>query len=189
MFSGKSLDEDNAHISQQTTIPAISVKWHPLMNNILYSANANGSIMMYNRDTKKQIMLIKENNDTTCIDINSRGSYLASVGKDHRIRLYDLTSPEITLATSYSSVIQDIEQNYSSDAAVSVQLESQAHSNRVFSIKFHKDENDIFFTAGWDRTVKIWDRRSKSGIVNTIYGPSVCGDGIDLKVGLFLNSN
>ena len=59
MFSGKSLDEDNIHISQLTTIPAICVKWHPLMQNILYSANANGSIMMYDRDKKKQVMLIK----------------------------------------------------------------------------------------------------------------------------------
>jgi WD40 repeat protein len=152
------------------------------MQNILYSANANGSIMMYDRDKKHQIMLVKEDNDTTCIDINSRGKYMATVGKDHRIRLYDLTSPEIELDATYSSFSKDIEQNYKSEARVSIQLEDQAHSSRVFSIKFHKQEPDTFFTAGWDRTVKIWDRRSKSGVIDTIYGPSVCGDGIDHKV-------
>ena len=59
VFSGKALDDDNNHISQSTTIPAINVKWHPLFPNILYSANANGSIMMYDRDKKKQTLLIK----------------------------------------------------------------------------------------------------------------------------------
>ncbi len=110
--------------------------------------------------------------------MNYRGNYLASAGADHRIRLYDLTRSDVVLAQSYACMVQ----NSQVEEIIAAQLDSKAHACRIFSLKFHLDEADIFFTGGWDRTVKIWDRRVSGGIVNTIYGPLVCGDGIDLKV-------
>ena len=42
---------------------------------------------------------------------------------------------------------------------------------------------DLLLTGGWDRTVKVWDRRLQNGIVNTIHGPFICGsDAIDINV-------
>jgi hypothetical protein len=57
------------------------------------------------------------------------------------------------------------------------------NAHRLFSIKFDKNNQDVFYTGGWDRNVKIWDLRLKNGIVSTIYGNlNICADGIDVKV-------
>lgn len=35
------------------------------------------------------------------------------------------------------------------------------HANRVFSIKFIKDQPNIFISGGWDGNVLIWDLRDR----------------------------
>lgn len=36
-------------------------------------------------------------------------------------------------------------------------INSPGHTNRVFSIKFSKNDPNIVASAGWDKTVIIWD--------------------------------
>ena len=33
------------------------------------------------------------------------------------------------------------------------------HSNRVFSVKFVTDDNNLIISGGWDNNIKIWDIR------------------------------
>jgi COMPASS component SWD3 len=33
------------------------------------------------------------------------------------------------------------------------------HSNRIFSVKFDKEEENLLISGGWDRSVKVWDIR------------------------------
>lgn len=40
-------------------MPALTVKWHPQLPNILYSANANGSLMQFDREKLKTNLLVK----------------------------------------------------------------------------------------------------------------------------------
>jgi WD40 repeat protein len=52
------------------------------------------------------------------------------------------------------------------------------HSNRVFSVKFTKNEN-VIISGGWDNTIQIWDIR-EGHAVRSIYGPHICGDALDI---------
>jgi len=31
------------------------------------------------------------------------------------------------------------------------------HSNRIFSVKFVTDDNNLILSAGWDNNIKVWD--------------------------------
>lgn len=54
------------------------------------------------------------------------------------------------------------------------------HSNRIFSVKFDPGNPCVIYSGGWDCTVNIWDTRTHKNI-GTIYGPQICGEGIDIK--------
>lgn len=53
------------------------------------------------------------------------------------------------------------------------------HQNRIFSLKCHPDDANILVTAGWDRSIKIYDIRDK-GPVASIGGSLCTGDGLDI---------
>src|SRR5690606_32880940 len=70
------------------------------------------------------------------------------------------------------------------------------HSSRVYCIKFGKEDNpQLVYTAGWDKMVHIWDMREgkpfarDKGVYKGIYGPLICGDGIDIHSNLILTSS
>lgn len=46
----------------------------------------------------------------------------------------------------------------------------------------------VLVSAGWDRTVQIWDARLQRS-VRSIYGPYCCGDSLDLRGGLILTGS
>ena len=39
----------------------------------------------------------------------------------------------------------------------------------------------MLISGGWDYRVLIWDIRQKKPEANQIYGPLICGDGIDMR--------
>ena len=55
-----------------------------------------------------------------------------------------------------------------------------AHTNRIFTLKFIDDNENLLMSAGWDETLLFWDLRIKSS-QNFIYGPLICGDALDYK--------
>lgn len=58
--------------------------------------------------------------------------------------------------------------------------ELPGHSNRVFTVKFNPNDQNVICSGGWDNTVQIYDIRKK-GPIASIYGPHICGDAIDFK--------
>ena len=58
-------------------------------------------------------------------------------------------------------------------------LKTPGHQNRIFSIKCHPEDENILATAGWDRSVKIYDIRTK-GPVASIGGAQISGDSLDI---------
>lgn len=55
-----------------------------------------------------------------------------------------------------------------------------SHSNRVFCIKWHPEDVNLFYSGGWDKSVFMWDVRTKTAVKN-IYGYYIGGQAIDVK--------
>ncbi len=47
----------------------------------------------------------------------------------------------------------------------------------------------MFFTGGWDSTVRLWDVRQKDTYVRKFSGPSVSADSLDLRGDVLLVGN
>ena len=43
----------------------------------------------------------------------------------------------------------------------------------------------VVVSGGWDNTVQVWDERCGDGAVRQMFGPHVCGDALDVQVGLY----
>jgi WD40 repeat protein len=56
----------------------------------------------------------------------------------------------------------------------------QGHNMRIYCVKFNKDIDNpnLLYSAGWDQNLTTWDLRTRKPVSN-IYGPLICGDGID----------
>lgn len=56
------------------------------------------------------------------------------------------------------------------------------HSNRVFCVKFYKDDDNRLITGGWDNKIVFWDLRQEKPI-HTEMGRMIYGDAIDVFEG------
>lgn len=55
-----------------------------------------------------------------------------------------------------------------------------SHDNRVFCLKWNPYDPNVFFSGGWDKTVFIWDIRSKTA-VSKVFGLYMGGSAIDIN--------
>ncbi len=178
----KSVPKSVLNTSKTSTynMPVISVKWFPysnFANNILFYAHVNGYIGVLNQVTMKKQLIIEEDNEISSMDFNVDGSYLAVVGRDWCVRMYDTNLSR----SSFNKMT--LKYGCHGTCHNSGNTGIVMHTNRLQSVKFSNVSNDIFFTGGWDRSVKIWDKRTVHGLVNTVHGPFICGgDGIDVCV-------
>jgi len=178
----------NLHRSETYNMPITSMKWYPFNDystNLLFYAHVNGYIGVLDRTSMKKMLIIEESDEIASIDFNNDGSYLACVGKDYCIKIYDTNLNR----TSFNKQVQKY--GCPDKCHNTTNLAGQVlHTNRLQSVKFSNTSNDVFFTGGWDRSVKIWDKRTQYGIVNTIHGPFICGaDGIDVYNYLVLTAS
>ena len=61
--------------------------------------------------------------------------------------------------------------------------------NRIFSLRGIKKDPNLFFTGGWDSTIRLWDVRAPNNYVRKFSGPSVSADSLDLKNNVLLVGN
>jgi len=61
-------------------------------------------------------------------------------------------------------------------------ISAPGHSNRVFSVKYIPELQDVIVSAGWDNNVFIWDVRERHPI-DYFKAPKVSGDALDYKAG------
>jgi COMPASS component SWD3 len=158
-----------------TRLPTMAVRFRPekaKSRNVLVSVDSSGSVLHWHLSSGKCLHEIVEDathpltqrqyrNQIFALEYSRDGELFCTAGKDYSLRIYE----EAT-----KSLVTTLSQN--------VMGTSRGHSNCVFSVKWHPTDPQIVLSAGWDNTVCIWDRRTRSGAVRSIFGPHVCGDSL-----------
>ena len=157
-----------------TNLPLLAVKFHPcIAKDLLFTGGSNGVLQIWNMENYNVVHSAEEiSNQIMSIDFTGDGLSVASVGKDSCVRIYDSSTLAINRCYPGTKTL-DIN-TVGSDMSV------PGHSGKILAVKFHPDDRNMLVTASWDRTLKVWDMRLDSA-VRTIYGPNVCGDGLDIN--------
>lgn len=154
--------------SKQQDLPTTCARFRPPLllsgtKNVLLTGNANGVVSHWHVMSKTEIFTtIEEDNQIYAVEYRPDGEHFLTAGRDATIRIYDeaTKTQHITLASGRTAG-------------------TTGHSNRVYSVKYVPGSSDILVSGGWDNTVLVWDVRA-GHCVRSIYGPHICGDGIDI---------
>ncbi|KAJ1496403.1 WD40-repeat-containing domain protein, partial [Baffinella frigidus] len=148
--------------------PTCSIRFRPnnqssKTRNVLTSASANGEVKHWHMTSMKCLhTIVEKDNQVFALDYRFDGLKFATAGSDYKLRIYDESTKSLqaTLTGGYGRT-------------------KSGHSNRVFSVKFSPDDDNVVLSAGWDNTVQIWDIRMDSP-VRSCFGCHVTGDALDL---------
>ncbi|XP_033631212.1 uncharacterized WD repeat-containing protein all2124-like [Asterias rubens] len=168
------------HKGGRMELPVMGLSFHPSHRDELVAVGADGSVTTWNVDNCHKKLANKEkNNEINALDFSLDGDVYATAGKDLCVRIYDAETHELLQMYEGSNQLL-LEEDDVNDFG---------HGRRVFALKFHPDDNNIFVTGGWDNCLKVWDKRTNHGVQRTIGGPHVCGNGIDIKAGKILTAS
>lgn len=166
--------------SDQSGKPITTVlKFKPVSDSgeqetVLLAGDNDGHITKFDVTDGMEIDKIEwqgeEENKIYSMDYSSNGRQFATAGYDGMVRIYD----DITM-----KMVQDCDPFKSGHAG---------HSNRVFSVKFNKQDPNILISGGWDNNIIIHDIREK-GPVNAIIGAYICGESLDFSGNTILSGS
>ena len=154
-------------------LPATSLRFRPSSDatrtkNVLVSANAVGAIQHWHVTSGKCLhTIVEEDNQVFALDYRPDGGEFATGGKDMTVRIYDEATKTRTL---------ELKSGLGYGPTVTA-----GHSNRIFSVKFHPEDENLLLSGGWDNTIQVWDKRAGHS-VRSIFGPHLCGDSLDVCV-------
>lgn len=138
----------------------------------LISTSAGGHVSLWNTvklEKGPEVEVHEENNEVNAADVCRDNSFFATAGKDRRIRIYDAKRFELCS----TSRAPDYETMDEADSLL-------GHTKRIFAVRFHPQENNVFLTGGWDNCVKVWDKRILRSARKSLNGPHICGKSIDV---------
>ena len=151
-----------------STFPITCLRWKPFNKTTLILVTAEGYILEVHSKSGKILQeIIEENNPLMCVDYSPDGMLFATGGNDKFVRLYD---------DNTKTLIKKLERH---------KYNLPEHSNRIFAVKFSKKDTNLLLSGGWDNTILLYDIRARE-VQNYLYGPHICGDGMDLKDDLLL---
>ena len=152
----------------ESGMPMTAVRFRPHSSasktkNVLLAVNSDGSVQHWHITSGKCLHKIEdENNQLYTVDYRKDARIFVTAGKDYKVRIYDEATKTLTttLCRGFGKV-------------------TPGHSNRVFSLKFNPDDDNVVVSGGWDNTVQVWDLRVEHS-VRSFYGPHICGDAVDI---------
>ena len=157
-------------------LPSTCLRWRPggSGGRVLLAANAAGTIERWTvgPNPKCTGTLVEADNQVYAIDYSSDGLQIASAGKDTAVRVYDEARMELVATLGHSDAEMRRYEGMSGGAV--------GHTSRCFSVRFVPDDPNLLLSAGWDNTVRFWDVRAGAQ-VQSIAGPHVCGDALDVS--------
>ena len=142
--------------------PITSIKWNEKKKDIILVGGADGTVSHWHTKSGKKIHSIKEeNNAINCIDYSFDNKTFITAGNDITVRVYDEDmKTEIAKMKPYL-------------------FEEPGHSGRIFCVKYFPNDTSTIYSGGWDKTIQFYDTRTCK-VSNSIYGPEICGDSLDL---------
>ena len=143
--------------------PVTSIKWNEKKKVIIIVGAADGTVSHWHVKTGKLIHSIKEEkNAINCVDYSFDYKNFITAGNDITVRLYDEDmKTEIGQMKPYL-------------------FDQPGHSGRIFCVKFFPNTTSTIYSGGWDKTIQFYDTRTCK-VSNSIYGPEICGDAIDIS--------
>eukprot|EP01065_Artemidia_motanka_P028182 TRINITY_DN33430_c0_g1_i1.p1 TRINITY_DN33430_c0_g1~~TRINITY_DN33430_c0_g1_i1.p1 ORF type:complete len:345 (+),score=81.63 TRINITY_DN33430_c0_g1_i1:49-1083(+) len=153
-------------------LPATCMRFRPTREdrarNVAIVGTGAGDVHHIHLSSKRSIHCIHtDDNEIFAVDYRPDGDVFAAAGKDHTVRVYDEET---------RGQIQSLQW-----AAPGSPEPRGAHSKRVQSVRFAPSDPHLLVSAGWDRTVQIWDTRQDQA-TGYLYGPYVCGDAVDVHM-------
>ena len=143
--------------------PVTSIKWNENKKVIIIVGAADGTVSHWHVKTGKLIHSIQEEkNAINCVDYSFDYKNFITAGNDITVRLYDEDmKTEIGQMKPYL-------------------FDQPGHSGRIFCVKFFPNTTSTIYSGGWDKTIQFYDTRTCK-VSNSIYGPEICGDAIDIS--------
>ena len=143
--------------------PVTSIKWNENKKVIILVGAADGTVSHWHVKTGKLIHSIQEEkNAINCVDYSFDYKNFITAGNDITVRLYDEDmKTEIGQMKPYL-------------------FDQPGHSGRIFCVKFFPNDTSTIYSGGWDKTIQFYDTRTCK-VSNSIYGPEICGDAIDIS--------
>eukprot|EP00741_Cyanophora_paradoxa_P014635 tig00020816_g14115.t1 len=136
----------------------------PESRSILAAVSSDGVVRQFHAIQGKSLWHVREpGNSIYAIDYCHDSTKFATAGSDKHIRVYDDATKKVLLDMHEGGL-----------------KHQSAHANRIYSVKFLPEADNVVLSAGWDNTVQIWDLRSGNSI-RSIYGPYVSGDAMDVS--------
>ena len=142
--------------------PITSLKWNKKKQTTLLIGSSDGYVSHWHTTSGKILHSLHEiDNSINSVDYSRDYRKFITGGNDVTVRLYD---------EGMKSLITSMKP---------YKFEQPGHSGRIFTVKFHPENNNTILSGGWDKTIQFYDSRIGK-IVNSIYGPNICGDGLDI---------
>ena len=143
--------------------PITSIKWNERKKVIILVGSADGTVSHWHVNSGKQIHSIQEEkNSINSLDYSFDYKTFITAGNDITVRLYDED-----MKTEIASMKPYL-------------FDQPGHSGRIFCVKYFPNDTSTIYSGGWDRTIQFYDTRSGK-VSNSIYGPEICGDSLDLS--------
>jgi COMPASS component SWD3 len=152
----------------QGKLPTTCVKFrhssaHAKTKNVLLVANSDGSLSHWHVSSQTCLFsLQEEDNQLYGVDCSGDGLSFATCGMQPCVRVYDEATKVMT-----------------TELSIGKGKNVPGHSSRVYSVKFHPQDDNVLVSGGWDNTIQIWDVRAQHA-VRSIYGPHICGDALSI---------